>query len=99
MSGIVLFMEYRGDKKGLDAALRLMRALIDNEFQKQAGMTGKWLAVNRTAPEIDGTGAMVRRLVAGAKRFFPVSDRLPDPLVEGSLWVDVQRAVDSAPRK
>jgi len=99
MAGTVLFMEYRGDERGLEAALPLMRALAGNEFQKRAGMTGGWLAVNRTAPEIDGTGATIRRLVAGARRFFPVTDRLPDPLVEGSLWVDVQLAVDSAPRK
>jgi hypothetical protein len=99
MAGEVLFMEYRGRAADLARALKLMRVLAGDEFQKQAGMTGKWLAASRTAPEIDGIGAAARNRVAGAARFFPVADGLPDPLVEGSVWTDVQLAVERAPKR
>jgi hypothetical protein len=99
MAGTVLFLEYRGDARTLDRALRLMKSLAGPGFARLAGMDGKWLAADQAAEELDGVGAMVRRRVGGAERFFPVTDRLPDPLVEGNLWVEVQLAVDRTPRK
>jgi hypothetical protein len=99
MAGTVLFLEFRGNKNQLGPALKLMRSLARPEFQKRAGMDGKWLSADQSAPELDGVGAMVRRMSRGASRFFPVTDRLPAPLVEGSLWVEVQLSVDRAPRK
>ncbi|HTP58215.1 MAG TPA: hypothetical protein VMM82_04810 [Spirochaetia bacterium] len=99
MAGTVLFLEYRGSKGGLDAALKVARSLAGMAFQREAGAHGKWLSVDQSAPELDVVGAMVRRMSSGAARFFPVSDRLPDTLVEGNLWAEVQLAVDRAPRK
>jgi hypothetical protein len=98
MAGTVLFLEFRGNKSGLAPALRLTRSLAGPDFQRQAGTNGKWLSTNQSAPELDGVGAMVRTMSRGAARFFPVTDRLPAPLVEGNLWTDVQLAVDRAPR-
>jgi hypothetical protein len=57
------------------------------------------LAANSSAPELDGTGAAVRNLVRQAEFFYPLTDRLPDPLVENDLTVDVQLAIDEAPKK
>jgi len=99
MAGTVLFLEYRGDARSLDRALPLMKRLTGPGFARQAGLGGTWLAAGQAAEELDGVGAMVRRRVGACGRFLPVTDRLPDPLVEGSLWVEVQLAVDSAPRK
>ena len=99
MAGPVLFLELRGDRSRLEQALKLMRSLAGPDFQKQAVLVGKWLSTAQSAPELDGVGAMVRRISRGASRFFPVTDRLPAPLVEGSLWVEVQLSVDRAPRK
>jgi hypothetical protein len=99
MSGTVVFLEFRGGKNGLVSALKLMRSLAGPDFQKRAGIEGKWLAVNQSAPELDEIGVMVRRTTREAGRFFPVTDRLPEPLTEGNLWLDVQLSVDRAPRK
>ena len=99
MAGTVLFLELRGNKSGLGPALKLMKSLVSPDFQKRAVMDGKWLSTDQSAPELDGVGAMVRTMSRGASRFFPVTDSLPDPLVEGSLWVEVQLSVDRAPRK
>ncbi|MDA8424954.1 MAG: hypothetical protein M0Z80_02355 [Treponema sp.] len=98
LAGTVLFLEYRGDARSLDRALPLMKSLTGPGFARKAGLGGKWLAADRAAEELDGVGAMLRRRVGASVRFLPVTDRLPDPLVEGSLWVEVQLAVDRAPR-
>jgi hypothetical protein len=99
MAGTVLFLEFRGSDRRLEQALRLARALAGPDFQKRAGLEGQWLAANQSAPGLDGTGDMVRRAARAAERFFPLTDRLPEPLAEGNLWVEVQLSADRAPRK
>jgi hypothetical protein len=90
MAGIVLFAECRGNPRSARAAGKLVAALDSPAFLKAAGMTGKWLAADRAAPELDSEGALARRLVEGAERFIPLSDRLPEPLVEDCLLVEIQ---------
>lgn len=92
MAGIVLFAECRGDGRSARAAGKLVAALDSPAFLKAAGMSGKWLAADRAAPELDSEGALARRLAEGAERFIPLSDRLPEPLVEDSLLVTIQLA-------
>ena len=99
MAGIVLFAEFRGDSRASKSAGKIVAALDSQGFLKAAGMSGKWLAADRAAPEIDSAGALARKMVEGADRFFPVSDRLPDPLVEGSLLVEIQLALGRASGK
>lgn len=98
MTGIVLFLEYHGPASDLASVSKLLEALSSDDFQRQAGIAGKWLAASRTAPEIDGTGAMVRILVARSARFFPVTDSLRSPLSADSLWCELQVA-NASPKK
>lgn len=98
-AGTVLFLEYRGAPKGLVASLPLVRYLVASSFAKEAGMAEHWLAADQRAPELDSVGELARRLVASSPRFYPVTDRLPNPMVGGSLLVEITRAVDQAPRK
>lgn len=98
-AGTVLFLEYRGAPKGVAAALPLVRYLVASSFAKEAGIAEHWLAADQRAPELDSVGELARRLVASAPRFYPVTDRLPNPMVGGSLLVEIMRAVDQAPKK
>jgi len=99
LGGIVVFAELRGAPGRWKAALPLLRILTGSAFQREIGSRTYWLAANSGAPELDGTGAAVRNLVRQAEFFYPLTDRLPDPLVENNLTVDVQLAIDEAPKK
>ena len=96
LAGTVIFAEFRGDKRAAPAASRIVASLAAPEFQKAAGLAGRWLAANGGAPEIDVEGAQARRLVERASRFFPVCDRLPDPPVEACLLSTIQLASRNA---
>lgn len=96
VTGTVVFLEHRG--QDVSQAVQLVRTILASGFIKRAGMTHKWLAASFNAPEIDGDGAHARQVVQRAARFVPVTDRLPDPLVEGSLVTEIQLAVDKTPR-
>ena len=99
VAGVVIFAEIRGDRGAVKAASKIVSSLTTPSFQKAAGLSGKWLAANGEAPEIDGTGASVRNLVRQARAFYPLTDRLPDPLIKGNLLDDIQLAIDTTPRK
>jgi hypothetical protein len=99
VAGIALFAEFRGDRRAAKAASRIVASLAAPGFQKAAGLSGKWLAANREAPEIDLEGAQARRLVERAARFFPLTDRLPEPPVEGCLLESIQFASRGASLK
>jgi hypothetical protein len=99
LGGIVIFAELRGPADRWKAALPLLRYLASSGFQREVGSKTQWLAANYSAPELDGTGAAVRTLVRQAEAFYPLTDRLPDPLIEGNLPVDAQLAIDQAPRE
>jgi hypothetical protein len=99
MAGLVLFAEFRGSRGALKRAARILKSLSEPLFQREASVSGKWLALSGEAPELDADGAAARRLVRGCDRFFPLTDRLPDPLVESSLFVDIQLALERVPRK
>jgi len=92
VAGTVVFLEYRGRDPA--QAMKLIGAIVGSDFVKRSGMTGKWLAASFNAPEVDGEGAHARQLVQRASRFFPVTDRLPSPLVEGNLPTEIQLIVD-----
>jgi hypothetical protein len=96
VAGTVVFAEYRGTEP--QAAADLVKRLLASDFVKQAGIRQKWLGASFQAPELDSDGAHVRQVVLGAKRFYPVTDRVTSP-GEANDWVTaVQGAVDQAPR-
>ncbi len=99
LGGSVVFAELRGDPRRWTDAAALLRLLASPGFQREVAATTKWLAANLEAPELDDTGAAVRYLARQARAFVPVTDRLPQPLAEGSLFVEAQLAVDRAPRE
>jgi hypothetical protein len=98
-AGTVLFLEYRGDSQGLSPALRLARFLLSSGFVKEAGISGHWLAADRNQSELDATGELIRRAVAGSPLFYPLTDHLPEALPERSLLAQIQHAVDKAPKR
>lgn len=98
-AGIVLFAEYRGDRGAMEKAITIIKRLSDHAFIKEAGMTEKWLAANGAEQELDSTGAHVRSIVGSSDRFFPLTDRLPDPLIENNLIVSIQLAFDRVARE
>jgi hypothetical protein len=99
VAGVVLFAEVRGDRGSLKAASRIVASLAAPGFQKVAGLSGKWLAANRAATEIDFEGANARQLAERAARFYPLTDRLPDPPIEGSLLERIQLSPQDAIHK
>jgi hypothetical protein len=99
LGGPVVFAELRGDPKAWTDAAPLLRLLAAPAFQRDAAAQTKWLSANLEAPELDDTGASVRYLVRQARAFAPLTDRLPQPLTEGSLFVQAQLTVDRAPHE
>jgi hypothetical protein len=100
ISGLVLFAEVRSGSSGdWREALPVLRLVSDPAFQGKAATALGWLAANLNAPELDGTGARIRVLTSKAQTFIPLTDRLPDPLVEGNLAVAAQLAIDRVPKK
>jgi len=98
LGGPVVFAELSGNAQAWTDAAPLLRLLAAPPFQRDAAAQTQWLPANLEAPEIDDTGAAVRYLVRQARAFAPLTDRLPRPLVEGSLLVQAQMVVDRAPR-
>jgi hypothetical protein len=99
LAGEVLFLELRGHPGQQAMAVEIIKALSTADFFKDAGGEQKWLAASQNAFELDPSGELVRRRVLGAARFFPVSDRLPEPWDETKLLVQIQVEVDRTPRK
>jgi hypothetical protein len=95
VAGIVVFTELRGHEPARWQAL--LGVLASATFQKTVGLTQPWLPANLQAPDIDSEGAAARNVVKMAARFFPTSDRLPDPMTARDLPTSIQLAFDQLP--
>ncbi len=95
VAGIVVFAEIRGGEP--QRWQPLLGILASASFQKGVGLTTPWLPANLQAPDIDSEGAAARNVVKMAARFFPTSDRLPDPITARDLPASIQLAFDQLP--